>query len=343
MSDNRFLDRIANDIVLCAEGYLFELERRGYVSAGGFVPEVSLEEPDAVRQLHRDFLRAGAEVMVAFTYYAHRRKLRDIGKEGVLEQLNRAALKIAGDVAREGDALLAGNICNTWEYDPNDAQSHDLVREMFREQVQWAVDAGADFIIAETYDYYGEAELATDVIKEFDLPAVVTFAAKGDKSYDNIDWVTACKKLEDHGADVVGLNCARGPLTMLPLLEKIRAGVSCHLAAQPVPYRTTDEQPYFQILRFNDGNRAFPVSLDPFTLTRYEMAEFATRARDIGVDFIGICCGGAPHHVRAMAEALGRNTPASKYSPHMELHPVLGENSADHHATDRDTWQTTDS
>ena len=54
------------------------------------------------------------------------------------------------------------------------------------------------------------------------------------------------------------------------------------------------------------------------------MADFALRARDIGVDYIGICCGAGPHHVRAMAEALGRDTPASRYSPAIELHPVLG-------------------
>jgi betaine-homocysteine S-methyltransferase len=54
------------------------------------------------------------------------------------------------------------------------------------------------------------------------------------------------------------------------------------------------------------------------------MADFARRARDLGVDYIGVCCGGGPHHVRAMAEALGRETPASRYSPDLALHPVLG-------------------
>ena len=69
----------------------------------------------------------------------------------------------------------------------------------------------------------------------------------------------------------------------------------------------------------------FPLALDPFTCTRFEMAEFATAARDLGVGYIGICCGGAPHHVRAMAEALGRTVPASKYSPDLSLHPILGD------------------
>ena len=59
------------------------------------------------------------------------------------------------------------------------------------------------------------------------------------------------------------------------------------------------------------------------------MAEFATAARDLGVGYIGICCGGAPHHVRAMAEALGRTVPASQYSPDLSLHPILGDGPAE--------------
>ena len=74
------LERLERDVVLGAEGYLFELERRGYLQSGPFVPEVVLDYPDAVRELHREFLRAGAEVMVAFTYYGHREKLRTIGR-----------------------------------------------------------------------------------------------------------------------------------------------------------------------------------------------------------------------------------------------------------------------
>ena len=116
---------------------------------------------------------------------------------------------------------------------------------------------------------------------------------------------------------------------MLGLVERIRGAVSCPVAAQPVPYRTTAEQETFQSLRDDLGNRAFPLALDPFVCPRFEMAEFAVTARELGVSYIGICCGGAPHHVRAMAEALGRTVPASRYSPDISLHPVLGDRSSD--------------
>src|SRR6185312_7892731 len=119
-SDRTLEQRLADGVVVGAEGYVFELERRGYVKAGPYVPEVVLDAPDALRQLHREFLRAGADVMVALTYYAHREKLRDVGRGDDLELMNRTAVRIANEVAAEGGALVAGNICNTWSYDPND-------------------------------------------------------------------------------------------------------------------------------------------------------------------------------------------------------------------------------
>ncbi|MCC2665895.1 MAG: homocysteine S-methyltransferase family protein, partial [Geminicoccaceae bacterium] len=139
----------------------------------------------------------------------------------------------------------------------------------------------------------------------------------------------ACRRLQDAGADVVGLNCSRGPATMLPAVERIRRAVSCHVAALPVPYRTTPEQPTFQSLRdpgcacLPEG-RPFPVALDPFTCNRYEVAEFARAAHALGVRYLGLCCGAGPHHVRALAEALGRRPPASRYSPDLARHSYFG-------------------
>jgi betaine-homocysteine S-methyltransferase len=321
-------ERLERGSVVCAEGYLFELERRGYVKSGPYVPEVVLDRADAVVELHREFLLAGSDVMVAFTYYGHRDKLRAIGREGDLEALNRQALRLARQVASEGGALVAGNICNTWVYDPSDpAESGAAVREMYAEQISWAAEEGADLVISETNDYLAEALIGLEEIKAHGLPAVVNLnSINGDVTLDGVALPEACQSLEAAGADVVGLNCARGPETMLPLLEVIRAAVSCPVAALPVPYRTTPERQWFQLLEGPDGRRAFPIALEPFLLTRFEMADFAVRARDLGVGFVGVCCGGAPHHVRAMAEALGRTVPASRYSPDLSLHPVLGEN-----------------
>jgi len=324
--------RLAEGVILGAEGYVFELERRGYIKAGPYVPEVILDAPEAVVELHREFLRAGADVMVALTYYAHREKLRIVGREGDLEEMNRTAVRIANQVAREGDALVAANISNTWSYDPADARrTGAIVRAQYEEQLSWAVDEGVDFVIAETNDYLGEALIGLEVCRELGLPAMVTFASVHPHgTYDGFPYVEACRRAADAGATIVGLNCSRGPETMMPLLTEICAGVDAHIAAQPVPYRTSEAAPAFESLTTPEGGRAFPIQLEPFCCTRFEMAQFAVWAQRAGIRYIGICCGAGPHHVRAMAEALGRDTPASRHSPAIDLHPVLGTSTTEH-------------
>ena len=317
------LERLADGSVICAEGYLFEIERRGYLEAGAYVPEVVLENPEVVSQLHREFRRAGSDVMEAFTYYGHREKLRLIGKEDLLEPLQRNALALAKAAAEEGagePALVAGNICNTNVYQPDDPAAEAKVREMFDEQIGWAAEAGVDFVIAETIRYFGEAKLALEAIKRVNLPAAVMLVVDNDEILrDKVGLVDVCIRLEQAGADVVGLNCSRGPDTMLPLIEQIRSAVSCYVAALPVPYRTTSEQPTFQSLcdphcDCIPDNRPFPIALDPFTCNRYEIGAFTRKAHALDVRYLGLCCGTAPHHVRAMAEALGRQPEASRYS-----------------------------
>ena len=320
-------ERLEKDLVLVAEGYIFELERRGYIKAGPFVPEVVLDHPEAVGELHKEFFRAGSDVIVACTYYGHRSKLKSIGKEDKLEELNIKSLTLAKEVARKGGALVAGNLSNTWEFDHNDPEkTGKIARSIFKEQVGWAASTKVDFVIAETLSHLGEALIALEVIKEAGLPAVITFTTVHEKSCDGYSWEEACKILEKNGADVVGLNCGRGPDTMLPILQRIREKVHGHVAALPVPYRTTPRHPCFFDLRQENAKNAFPVALDPFLLTRFEMADFAVDARNMGINYIGICCGAGPHHVRAMAEGLGREVPASKYSPDIGLHPIFGDN-----------------
>jgi len=324
-------ERLEEGPLICAEGYLFELERRGYLQAGAFVPEVVLECPEKVAELHREFVHAGSDVVEAFTYYAHREKLRMIGREADLEPINRQALEIAKGVADETETLFAGDICNTNAFVPNDEERVREVRSMFEEQVAWAVDAGADFIIAETFSHGGEALLALEVVRETGLPSVVTLALHREPvTRDGWTPADACKRIADAGADVVGLNCIRGPKTMLPYIEEIVAAVDVPVAALPVPYRTSEGEPTFQSLTDDacgcelPGGRPFPTALEPLLTNRYEIAEFTRRASEAGVRYFGICCGAAPHHVRAMAETLGRTPPASRYSVDMSKHAFLG-------------------
>ena len=180
------ITRLNEGPIICAEGYLFAMERRGYLSAGGFVPEVVLEHPEVVTQLHREFIRAGSDVVQAFTYYGHREKLRIIGKEHLLESLQKNALQIAKDAANEYkdlDLMVCGDVANTNIYDPNDKKSHSECQKMYEEQVVWAKEAGVDFVVAETINWTEEMKIALKAIKDAGLIAVTNFSIKkGDKT-----------------------------------------------------------------------------------------------------------------------------------------------------------------
>jgi betaine-homocysteine S-methyltransferase len=328
------ITRLNEGPVLFAEGYLFAMERRGYLSAGAFVPEVVLEHPEVVSQLHREFIRAGSDIVQAFTYYGHREKLRLIGKEDLLEPLQKNALQIAKDARDEFkdlDLLVCGDVANTNIYNPDDKKSHIECQKMYEEQVGWAKEAGVDFIVAETINWTEEMKIALKAIKDAGIIAVTNFSIKkGDKTREGHTPGEACKIMEDLGADVVGLNCYRGPKMTMKLLPEIREKVSCHVAALPVPYRTTEEQPGF--LNQTDhgcdcipGGNAFPVALDNLYCNRFEMAEFAKDCLKKNINLIGICCGAEPHHVREMSVALGRKPISYKYYPDMSKHWLHGK------------------
>ena len=332
------IKRLNEGPVLCAEGYLFAMERRGYLSAGAFVPEVVLEHPEVVTQLHKEFIRSGSDVVQAFTYYGHREKLRLIGKEDLLEPLQKNALKIAKDAAKEFkdlDLMVCGDVANTNIYNPTDEKSHAECQKMYEEQVKWAKEAGVDFVIAETINWTGEMEIALKAIKQEGLIAVANFAIpKGDLTREGHTPEDACKMMEDQGADVVGLNCYRGPEMTMKLIKKIRDEVSCHVAALPVPYRTSEEYPGFlnqpkdtvdPDCKCIPGDNIFPVALDHLYCNRFEMGEFAKNCKDLNVNFIGICCGAEAHHVREMAVALGRKPESYKYYPDISRHWLHGK------------------
>lgn len=324
--------------VICAEGFLFELERRGFCSAGEFVPEVALENPEALRNLHWEFQRAGSDIVEAFTYNGHREKMRVICKEDLLEPLNRTALQIARDVADSNPSgepdLVAGNISNTNIWDPEDLEKQREVLQMFDEMCDWAAEEGADILIGETFYYTGEALSALEVMKAHNLPCVVTLAPMGENVMRDGDTpLVACQKLEQAGADVVGFNCFRGPTTMMPFLREARATVQCPVAALPVPYRTTLEYPTFFNLPDEHGctcpsphGRTFPTALDPLLMNRYEMRQFAREAMDMGVSYLGICCGNNAMLTREVAEEVGKVVPASRFSERMENHFMYGTN-----------------
>jgi len=135
----------------------------------------------------------------------------------------------------------------------------------------------------------------------------------------------------------VGMNCFRGPATMMPYLKEIRKTIKCHVAALPVNYRTTKDHPTFFNLPDNNGctchtphKTPFPTALDPMQCSRYEIGKFAKEAFDLGINYLGVCCGANPMLIREVAEAVGLKVPASKYRENMENHFMYGQDIPKH-------------
>ena len=332
-------ERLNKGPVVCAEGFLFEIERRGYMASGEFVPMVSLDHPDVLENLHKEFQHAGSDIVEAFTYNGHREKMRVIGQEELLEPLNRSALKIAKKVALNTPKgmrpnLMAGNISNSNIWKEGDKKSQLEVEKIFDEMIEWAVDEGADILVGETFYYAEEAFKALEVMKKSGLQTVVTISPMGENIMrDGKSVVETCKELEQRGADVVGMNCFRGPNTMLPYLKEIRKVVKCHVGALPIPYRTTKKNPTFFNLPDSNGcgcesphGRTFPTALDPMYCNRYEIRKFAKEAYNLGINYLGVCCGASPMLIRETAEAVGLEVPASKYRENISNHFMYGSN-----------------
>ena len=133
MKKKGILERLKEGPVLGDGGYLLELEKRGWVRAGPFTPEVVLTHPESLRELHVEFREAGSEVLQALTFYASRDKLATVGLEGQLEDLNRAAVRIARD---DGEAYalhrdrVAGRDVVHAEPASLDAQAHPVAARL---------------------------------------------------------------------------------------------------------------------------------------------------------------------------------------------------------------------
>ncbi len=310
--NEHILERIERGPVLGDGGYLLELERRGYVDSGSereqvgtgrgsgqFTPEVAIEHPNALRGLHEEFLRAGAQVLQALTFFATREKLSRAGYGEQTEAINRAAVGIAREVA--GDrALVAGSVSRTQLLERDGLGALGHARDLFAEQIRLLKDAGVDFLILETFFRLDEMLVALDCARDSGLPilATMSFRPTISSSSDGRSPAECAREMVEHGAQIVGANCEQDPVRMLPLLRAMRAAVDVPLAAQPAAFRTSDDVHAFTRMP------QFPDDLETIQVSRREFVDFAHHARNEGIGYIGGCCGCNASYIRAIARGL---------------------------------------
>jgi betaine-homocysteine S-methyltransferase len=281
------------------------------VQAGPYTPEVTLEHPQVLEQLHLEFVRAGSQVLQALTFYASEEKLEASGHSHFVEEINRAAVRIAKRAAG-GACLVAGVITLTPSFEPGSERARRRVRALLDQQVGLQKSEGVDFFIGETFCSLEEALIALEAIKASELPAMLTMNLRESGSAEGYRPAECARRLAGAGADVVGINCNYDPTTSLRIVEQMRRAVDVHIACQPVAFATSRD-PFFE-------HECFPLSLERVQLSRFELARFAKRAQQVGVGFIGGCCGVQACHIRSMAEALGRRPVGSAKSPQLERH-----------------------
>jgi betaine-homocysteine S-methyltransferase len=303
---------IKEGVVLGDGGYLIELERRGYVDSGSgrekvgtgrgsgqFTPEVAIENPEALRELHREFLNAGSQVLQALTFFGTREKLNRAGYGAQTEEINGAAVRIAKEIA--GDkALVAGSVSRTQLVEREGMEALPRARDHIAEQIRLLKDAGVDFLILETFFHLAEMKVALECAVASGLPVVATISFRPliAKCSDGHTPQECARVMQGTGALAVGANCEQEPARMLGLLREMRKGATVPLAAQPAAFRTSDDCHSFT------RQPAFPDDLETIQVSRKEFIEFANAARDEGIGYLGGCCGCNPAYIRALARGL---------------------------------------
>ncbi|XP_004678496.1 PREDICTED: S-methylmethionine--homocysteine S-methyltransferase BHMT2 [Condylura cristata] len=296
-SKKGILERLDSGEVVVGDGsFLLTLEKRGYVKAGLWTPEVVVEHPAAVHQLHMEFLRAGANVMQTFTFSASEDSMEK------WEDVNAVACDLAREVADKGDALVAAGICHTSTY--KQLKDEARIKKLFQLQLQVFIGKNVDFLIAEYFEYAEEAVWAVEVLKGSGKPVAATMCIGPEGDLHGVTPGECAVKLVKAGASIVGVNCRFGPSTSLKTMELMKeglqaAGLKAHLMVQSLGFHTPD---------CNKGGFVdlpeYPFALEPRVATRWDIHKYAREAYNLGIRYIGGCCGFEPYHIRAIAEEL---------------------------------------
>jgi len=264
------------------------LQERG-LAPGASPEEMNLTAPETVEGVHREYVEAGADIIVTNTFGGSRTKLEHYGLQDRVADINRYAVEIARRAAGP-DRFVAASIGPTGRFlEPVGDAGFDEMVEVFAEQVQAFVTAGADLVTMETFLDIRELRAAVFACRECsDLPilAQMTFE-DGGRSVLGTPPEAAAATLEALGVDVIGSNCGLGPDGIYAVLEKMRAVSSLPLCSQ--------------------ANAGLPVLKDGVTLFPagpQEMTTYHERLLRLGVRIIGGCCGTTPRHIAAMRDAL---------------------------------------
>ena len=292
-----FRDLLASDHITVFDGAMGTMLYSKGVYINRSYDELNLTNPDLVREVHEEYVRAGAEVIETNTFGATAYKLQQYGLEGSLRLINLAAGRLAREAAGER-AHVAGAIGPLGlRIEPYGPTSFDEAKEMFKAQAEALLEGGVDLFLLETFSDLSEIRQAIRAVRELsDLPVIaqMTILPDGNTSFGTTPEVFT-KRLDEWGADVIGLNCGVGPAVVLSAVEKMRGLTRKKLSAQPNAGLPRDVQ-----------GRQFYMSSPEY------MAKYAKRLMQAGVKFVGGCCGTTPAHIKLISDAVRAVSPRSR-------------------------------
>ena len=256
--------------------------------------ELNLVAADLVREVHAEYIRAGAEIIETNTFGANLNKLQPYGLEGSLREINIKAAQIARQAA--GDRVYVAGAVGPLglRIEPYGPTSFDEAKEMFTAQVSALLEGGVDLFVLETFSDTSELHQAIRAVRDLcDLPIVaqVTIQMDGNTLF-GATAESFTTQLEEWGVDVIGLNCGVGPALVLNAIEKMRTLTSRKLSAQPNAGLPRDV-----------GGRQIYMCSPEY------MAEYSRRIIQAGAKFVGGCCGTTPAHIKMIADALRQFNP----------------------------------
>jgi homocysteine S-methyltransferase len=256
--------------------------------------ELNLVAADLVREVHAEYIRAGADIIETNTFGANLNKLQPYGLEGSLREINIKAAQIAREAA--GDSVYVAGAVGPLglRIEPYGPTSFDEAKEMFTAQVSALLEGGVDLFVLETFSDISELHQAIRAVRDLcDLPIVaqVTIQMDGNTLF-GATAESFTPQLEEWGVDVIGLNCGVGPAIVLNAIEKMRTLTNRKLSAQPNAGLPRDV-----------GGRQIYMCSPEY------MAEYSRRIIQAGAKFVGGCCGTTPAHIKMIADAIRQFNP----------------------------------
>ncbi len=306
MSNNsreNILERLGNHIVL-GSGAMGTMLQAAGLHPGASPDSLNLDRPELVAAVHRAYLESGSDVLLTNTFGSSRPKLEEFGLADRLDEINRAAARLARSEAeryggeRYGRALVAGSIGPTGQFvEPLGEMTFDQAFEIFAEQARALEKGGVDFLVIETMADLGEiraAVIAAKAVTRLPVVAQMTFNPDG-RTFTGTDAVTAAVVLDALGADMIGANCSGGPDELVPVIRAMAA-----VSAKPLSLVANAGLP-----RLEAGRTVFPMGPDQFAARLPALVE-------AGAVLIGGCCGTGPGHIQAMRGELNRLNPSPR-------------------------------